>query len=342
VPVVHPREHPCCLRSPPVRPLKKAGGEPVLTARIAHRQSTEEAALPAEPRRRGGHAPDPIGTIVVRRHHDNLTRFVKVSMTGTVNERWMEYARWWWVRNRGPVPDGKRIGHLDGDTLNDDPANLAPLDPGDVAFLWHERDPKGSARNYAKCRKATAAFNRDRGLVNRGRNVLPTHWYPVDFDGRRIHLAPRRMRWQVYRDAGLDATADNWRSLLPASLGFPGVRLMPACILAVLADGRERRRMEIIAAVAELRRPRGWDRRLTVGHFSSCCSELGVRVLVRRRGRHRSLYRINPGTASLRGPVCPVVPVRGCELGDERFAGFERVVGDSFVSPNEVQPCQCH
>jgi len=143
----------------------------------------------------------PVGSIVVRKQ----CRFVKVRMTGPTQLRWMKFARWWWIHNRGPVPQGMRVGHLDGDSFNDHPANLALLTPGDIAFLAHDRDPAMSERNFAAMRKGVALFNREHAQFRRMTEWLRSKWYPVDIEARKIFNKPVRQRWQIYA-AGLDAS----------------------------------------------------------------------------------------------------------------------------------------
>jgi hypothetical protein len=55
-----------------------------------------------------GHT-DPIGTIRIRGHNGNQVRFIKVRDFGPIGRRWIQFARWWWEQNRGPVPAGKRV-----------------------------------------------------------------------------------------------------------------------------------------------------------------------------------------------------------------------------------------
>jgi hypothetical protein len=40
---------------------------------------------------------------------------------------WVPYARFLWEQQNGPVPPGYVVIHLDGDTMNDDPSNIAAL-----------------------------------------------------------------------------------------------------------------------------------------------------------------------------------------------------------------------
>src|SRR5712692_5291918 len=98
----------------------------------------------------------PVGTIRERRRKHGRVRMIKICLDGPRSRRWVNYAKWWWELHVAPVPAGMRVCHLDGNTLNDKPANYSLMTAGDVAFMWHDRNPEGSQQNYAKCRTATA------------------------------------------------------------------------------------------------------------------------------------------------------------------------------------------
>src|SRR5258706_866663 len=179
----------------------------------------------------------PVGTISIRKASSGVkVRMIKVRDGGPISGRWIDFARFWWLENRGPVPDGKRVCHLDGNTLNDDPSNFGLLTPGDVIFLAHERDPKMSERNRRNCSDATAEMNRMRGLIGRATGWLPSLWYAVDFARKLIHNEPHRERWRVYQAAGVECDSSSWRQALATAMGWPGRILLDACILTVLAD----------------------------------------------------------------------------------------------------------
>jgi len=281
------------------------------------------ALLATQPQRR---MEFPIGTVRIRKHNGLAVRFVKIRSHGPISGRWIHYARWWWERNKGPVPAGKRVCHIDGDSLNDDPANYELLTPGDVAFLCHERDPKMSARNFAKMREATAEMNRARGAINRQLNWLPTRWYPVDFSSREIINQPRRQQWQIYADAGVCVDASTWRMAEAAALGWSGVSFTQACILAALAEIGTATRLRIKVHAAEFRRLIGWTpAEIARPVFYSCVTGLGDWVTTVKRGRRSGLYQISADALAARTAPCRFVPVRGCELSGERFHHFTKV-----------------
>lgn len=143
----------------------------------------------------------PIGTIRVRQTGKQRTRFIKVTNDGPKQDRWMAWARWWWLRNKGPVPDGKRVVYLDGNTMNNRPDNIGLATPGDVIFIAGERDPKMVDKNRKACRKGTIASNQLRGRIRRSLEWLPTRWYAV-LPGRGIVNRPTKSRSGLIRQFG--------------------------------------------------------------------------------------------------------------------------------------------
>lgn len=148
----------------------------------------------------------PLGTIVVREHNGKLTRFVKIRMEGPPNRRWMHYARWWWEKNKGPVPPGKLVVHVDGDQLNDDPKNLAVGTAGMKLNLVHKRDPKWSREQHGRAAAGCAEFNRKNGRINRAKNFLKNYWYPVVDDMGVILNVPFRKRKRALASFGVDVS----------------------------------------------------------------------------------------------------------------------------------------
>ena len=145
----------------------------------------------------------PLHTIRVRdAGNGQSVRMVKIRMDGPSGKRWLHFAKWWWLQNRGPIPAGKRICHADGDLLNDDPGNFVALSPGEVFNLYHKLDPEMSRRNHAACGKSAAARNVETGRLRRSTSWLCGQWYGVDFPRRLIYNQPRRKRWMIYRDHG--------------------------------------------------------------------------------------------------------------------------------------------
>lgn len=121
----------------------------------------------------------PLETVTIREHNGRRVRFIKVRMGGPASGRWIQYARWWWEKNKGPVPTGKLVTHKDGDSLNDDSRNFMVVTPGDKINLAHERDPQWSKEQHRRAAAACGERNRKVGRINRARNFLKTYWYPV-------------------------------------------------------------------------------------------------------------------------------------------------------------------
>lgn len=85
----------------------------------------------------------PVGSIKI--HNDNCGkkfRWIKVQETGKQSEKYMPYARWLWIQERGDLPAGKFIVHVDGDTLNDDLGNLRAVTRAGHLKLQMQRDPE--------------------------------------------------------------------------------------------------------------------------------------------------------------------------------------------------------
>lgn len=146
----------------------------------------------------------PLGTIVIRKHNGALGRFVKVRMGGRSGRRWMHYARWWWEKNRGQVPPGELVVHVDGDQLNDDPKNFAVGTPGTKLDLAHKRDPKWSRWQHRRAALGCAKLNRHRGRIHRAENFLKNYWYPVVDEMSVILNVPFRKRKRLLAGFGVD------------------------------------------------------------------------------------------------------------------------------------------
>lgn len=317
---------------------------------------TAAAAKPRSPRRNRDEVP--LDGIRERDAGNGQTvRMVKIRMDGPVGRRWIPFARWWWERNRGPVPAGRRICHADGNLLNDAPDNLVALTPGEVFNLYHKLDPEMSRRNRAACGAHAAKRNVETGRRRRATQWLTWFWYAVDFEAKVIHNQPRRKRWMVYEHHGFaERLADRLRDQIASarqgdvvaatyvfdqveklatyaqwirssSLGWPGINCMTACILAVLADaGGPMPTSELIAAVNTMRELYEWTpHELQRGVMASCVSTVRQWISSSRGGVHETHYRILPAAIAARLPGPRIVPVRGRLLQSERFADFKRV-----------------
>ncbi len=269
--------------------------------------------------------PLPIGSVQIRTHsHRVRTRMIKIDERPS---RWMNYAKWWWERNRGTIPKGMRVVHRDGNVLNDDPENYVLCTAGDVAYLARIWDPTLNERNRLAVTAATAECNRLRGRINRARNFLHAYWYPVDLAGQTIHNRPYRSRAALYRAYGVPITTDvNGHASLAHSLGWQ-VNLASAVMLTVLADaGGTLPMSETCSAAHEFRALRRWPPN-QIHHltWASIACALRRRGYLMTAGRGRlARHSLTPLAIAARGPVCPVVAIVGSALSNPPFAMFAK------------------
>jgi hypothetical protein len=265
----------------------------------------------------------PIGTIRVRSCNNTMpARDIKYrDVPGATGRNWMRYARWWWINNRGPIPRGKVVLHLDGDSMNDAPENLALGTSADALYLLHERRPDLAAKHVESMRRGTREHNQLRGRLARLARWFPFRWYGVDHTRRTIINVPCRTRNAVWLAAGFTiSTPSNGRGVDAQVLGWPGVDELGACILAALLDGplatsamRDR--------ASEIRRSPGRAVPKCLTTWYSVQSTLGQAgmIVVERQGRRDGLYRLTGEARRARRPWSDVRPYRGRDL--ER-AGF--------------------
>lgn len=265
-----------------------------------------------------------VGDVVIRSKNGVRVRMIKVRDDGPPQHRWIRLARKWWEENRGRVPPGKRVLHVDGDTLNDDPENYALGGPADALAIWHDAHPRASSRNYERCRQRTGIHNRLRGEINRSRTLLPWSWYAVDLDQCVIHQGPARKRWQIWTRFGMEADAAKCRYSEGASLGWPGVGRTAACILSVLADSEWLDGEQLVARVRHFAGQRCWSCFEEAKSLHQFVWQISDQLVIRRRGPTSALYHIAPSATKARAAVCPVVPIRGRDLAASRFASFQR------------------
>jgi hypothetical protein len=148
----------------------------------------------------------PLFTVVIWKDGGRESRFIKIRMDGEPGRRWMPFARWWWEKNKGPVPAGHLVLHKDGDLLNDEPGNLMTGTPGMKLKLAHERDPEWSRDQHGRAAAGCAEKNRRRGRSHRFCNFLKKYWYPaVDSIGVILNV-PFRRRKRVLACFGVDVS----------------------------------------------------------------------------------------------------------------------------------------
>jgi len=132
-------------------------------------------------------------------------RFIKVRNGGPKSGRWIPLAKFTWEQMHGTVPDGYRVVHLDGNTMNDNPANYGLMTSGEFIKHCHALDPAMSEDNRRgqKRREATAQHNRERGALLRHYRFLPHYWYPVDHDRRIVFNTPFKSRRLLFLNFGV-------------------------------------------------------------------------------------------------------------------------------------------
>lgn len=277
----------------------------------------------------GAGVEQPVGTIVIRRHNRSRARYIKVSMRGPQNVRWRPYARWWWENHRGPIPVGKRVLHVDGDTLNDDPSNLVLGTADDVLMLSRDWDPGLDDRNRRNAALATAECNRVRSQCRRLREYLPSRWYPVDFGWRIVVNSPHRHRRDVWPESFREHWKRNGRGAESAAIGFPSLPVLDAILLASLIDRGHSKAGDLIPEI--VRRRRALSLRsgatLRLNTFYSTVSRLKSAGLVRSiqpPGEFHHVYFATALARERRTPGSSIVPVRGDDLEAEEFRSFLR------------------
>jgi len=275
----------------------------------------------------------PVGTVRIRARRQNgrkrRIRYIKVRADGPPKSRWVSFAQWWWTQHRGPIPAGKVVAHIDGDTLNDAPKNLGLLTHGDVLFLCHRRDPELTARNRQACLAAAGRSNRERAELRRRFEILPSKWYAVDLAAKIIVNRPTRKRYECVGDR----PRLNGEGHEAAMYGWPDVGGLAAAILAALAElGRPARWTEIRDAVLTLRRRSGVSRTWPRDPQNFYVESLKLRRLgwvesARTEGPSSpKTYWITAAGLAARQEPWRYVAVRGRDLlGLPEFEGFRLV-----------------
>jgi hypothetical protein len=258
----------------------------------------------------------PLGAVKISKAGKSQVREIKVRMDGVPARRWVRLARYWWERNKGPVPAGHRVIHFDGDCLNDDPHNYALATAGDVIAGWHLDNPSASAKQHRRAARGTKRHNKLRAQINRRTRRLPSRWYGVEIGSDFVRSGPFKSRSDVFRDAGFDVPAGgNGRKGYGLLLGWPEATAAEALLLHALSveDGSPTPRMCRIAAAAAT--PRGFDWSNDAGRIATLLYKLRRRGLIRsqRGGRHHSRHFLTDA-GRRRGPICLLVARRGDQL----------------------------
>jgi hypothetical protein len=247
-------------------------------------------------------------------------RVIKVRADGPPQGRWMALARWWWLRNMGPLAPGLGVYHVDHDRLNDDPHNYAVMTPGDYITTKHLDDPAWSERTHRAAALATGAANRDRSAVERARRYLPASWYAVDLARGVVINRPHRKRWMVW---GVPV-AGNGRGNMARLFGVPEAKQSTeaAIVAALPADRTAISGRELGRRVDELYARHGLRGPASLYQYTWALRRRGW-IAVRRQGQHGAVYARTGQCPEVRPPT-PIVACRGGQI-EERFPGFTRV-----------------
>lgn len=273
----------------------------------------------------------PIGTVRIssRGKRSQPCRNIKVRNDGPTAGRWIALSRFWWLKNKGAIPAGWLVGHLDGNPLNDDPHNYALMVKGDSLAIFAENHPKRSAAAYRKAAKATAALNRQRGEFLRATRILRRRWYAVDFAARQFVGVPHRKPTAIYAEYGYDVGACNGGGArYGAVLGYPSLPCSSAAMVTALLTGSAIGGLELMERTNAVLRHWGFRTicHRAVGQTIEPLSAAGYVLSARGRGYgNLRRYVSTPAARAERLTVCPIVAVQGRELAGERFAGFVRV-----------------
>lgn len=146
----------------------------------------------------------PLGSVTIRLDLGIPSRYVKVRMGGRPGSRFVQYGKWWWEKNKGPVPKGLFVLHADGDLMNDDPKNFVLGTSGMKLVLAHQRDEKWSREQHRRAAAGCAERNRKVGRINRAENFLKQYWYPVVEAMGVILNVPFRRRKRLLASFGSD------------------------------------------------------------------------------------------------------------------------------------------
>lgn len=111
----------------------------------------------------------PVGMVRVRKDSNGRrARWVKVDDVMGSRDNWKFYATDLWERDHGPVPKGWCVIHVDGRSMNDDPANLECVTFAERIRRTLSRNPQVEARRadgVRKARKRRAEVDREKRVI---------------------------------------------------------------------------------------------------------------------------------------------------------------------------------
>lgn len=99
------------------------------------KMSAEQRAKAAGTMFKSGHTPHnhvPVGTIVVA-----TVGYHKIKLGEP--DKWMLYARYLWEQEHGPIPEGHKVIHINGDRLDDRIENLELVKDSELSRINHTK-----------------------------------------------------------------------------------------------------------------------------------------------------------------------------------------------------------
>lgn len=112
-----------------------------------------------------------VGTIRIstREREGGTNQFREIKVSGILQGRhkWISHARYLYEQKHGPIPKGRFVVHVDGNSMNDDPDNLRSVDRRGHLALQMQRDPN----MLKKCRRKAGRAARKRHKATRRRKA---------------------------------------------------------------------------------------------------------------------------------------------------------------------------
>lgn len=285
-----------------------------------------------------------VGDTVTYNTQSGKCQYVKVT-TGQIrfHLNWKPVAVVVWEKERGPVPAGKVIYHINGDPFDHRIENLAAGTFSDRARNWIRNNPE---ENKAKLQRMIVGAKRARKAKTLGSHVLgfvPTYFYPVDHAAKTILNVPCRDRWRVYVAAGIDEATlranytVNHDGHVATALGWPGLTDTQACILTAMLGRDWSHWQDVWANVEAIAKPRiGRTPQNVTGRWWAFDQLARKGLLDRRRGVKRVQWRVGVGVEGQRRSWTNVVPLRGKVAA--HLVGYRRIdpVFGDVTTPTET------
>ena len=147
-------------------------------------------------------------------------RFIKIADNRRPGD-WIPYARYVWQQAKGPIPAGRLVVHIDGDTLNDDAGNLRLLDRAGHMRLERQRDPNMERRRILACAKAARRRKaRNRKIKARMQRQADLEARRAERDRRRAHREQDDRKGFEARIAELKAGIRSWWECIGCGFEF--------------------------------------------------------------------------------------------------------------------------